>query len=125
MIGQSDAQTVGPSARVDILSALSEAGPTPQDTGDRASGREQGGPRRGKAASGGYRHHGSATTRIALAAAPGAGGNGGRAMNALWNWVLIVSGALLVLVEVAFGGFAGFDLVLIGSAFLIGGGAGL
>ena len=46
-------------------------------------------------------------------------------MNALWNWVLIVAGALLVLVEVAFGGFAGFDLVLIGSAFLIGGAAGL
>jgi membrane protein implicated in regulation of membrane protease activity len=32
---------------------------------------------------------------------------------------------LLVLVEVALGGFAGFDLVLIGSAFVIGGGAGL
>ena len=46
-------------------------------------------------------------------------------MNALWNWLLIVAGALLVLVEVAFGGFAGFDLVLIGSAFLIGGAAGL
>jgi membrane protein implicated in regulation of membrane protease activity len=42
-----------------------------------------------------------------------------------WNWVLMVAGALLVLVEVAFGGFAGFDLVLIGSAFLLGGGIGL
>ena len=42
-----------------------------------------------------------------------------------WNWVLIVAGALLTLVEIAFGGFAGFDLVLIGSAFVIGGGLGL
>jgi membrane protein implicated in regulation of membrane protease activity len=42
-----------------------------------------------------------------------------------WNWVLLVVGALLVLVEVAFGGFAGFDLVLIGSAFLVGGAVGL
>ena len=46
-------------------------------------------------------------------------------MNGLWNWVLIVAGALLVLVEVALGGFAGFDLVLIGSAFVIGGAVGL
>ncbi|MBI5709642.1 MAG: NfeD family protein [Candidatus Eisenbacteria bacterium] len=42
-----------------------------------------------------------------------------------WNWVLIVAGALLVLVEVALGGFAGFDLVLIGSSFLVGGALGL
>lgn len=42
-----------------------------------------------------------------------------------WNWVLIIGGALLVLFEVALGGFAGFDLVLIGSAFVIGGGIGL
>jgi membrane protein implicated in regulation of membrane protease activity len=42
-------------------------------------------------------------------------------MNPVWNWVLIVAGALLVLLEVAFGGFAGFDLVLIGSAFVLGG----
>jgi len=42
-----------------------------------------------------------------------------------WNWVLVVAGALLILVEVSFGGFAGFDLVLIGSAFLLGGGIGL
>ena len=42
-----------------------------------------------------------------------------------WNWLLIVVGALLVLVEVAAGGFAGFDLVLIGSSFLIGGALGL
>jgi len=46
-------------------------------------------------------------------------------MNAVWNWALIVAGALLVLVEVALGGFAGFDLVLIGSAFVIGGVVGL
>ena len=45
-------------------------------------------------------------------------------MDSIWNWVLVVGGALLVLVEVAFGGFAGFDLVLIGSAFIIGGAAG-
>lgn len=42
-----------------------------------------------------------------------------------WNWTLIVAGALLVLVEVSLGGFAGFDLVLIGSAFVIGGALGL
>jgi membrane protein implicated in regulation of membrane protease activity len=42
-----------------------------------------------------------------------------------WNWVLIVVGAVLVLVEVALGGFAGFDLVLIGSSFVVGGGIGL
>jgi len=46
-------------------------------------------------------------------------------MNSGWNWVLLVLGALLVLVEVAFGGFAGFDLVLIGSAFMVGGAVGL
>jgi membrane protein implicated in regulation of membrane protease activity len=46
-------------------------------------------------------------------------------MTSGWNWVLVVGGALLILVEVAFGGFAGFDLVLIGSAFLLGGGLGL
>jgi len=44
---------------------------------------------------------------------------------ALWNWVLIISGAVMILAEVALGGFAGFDLVLIGSTFLIGGGIGL
>ncbi len=42
-----------------------------------------------------------------------------------WSWVLIVVGGLSILVEVAFGGFAGFDLVLIGSSFVIGGGIGL
>jgi membrane protein implicated in regulation of membrane protease activity len=42
-----------------------------------------------------------------------------------WNWMLILAGAGLVLFEVALGGFAGLDLVLIGSAFLIGGALGL
>lgn len=42
-----------------------------------------------------------------------------------WNWALLIGGALLILVEVALGGFAGFDLVLIGSAFMLGGVVGL
>ena len=42
-----------------------------------------------------------------------------------WSWLLIVLGAVLVLLEVSFGGFAGFDLVLVGSAFLIGGVVGV
>jgi membrane protein implicated in regulation of membrane protease activity len=42
-----------------------------------------------------------------------------------WNWVLVIAGALMILGEVALGGFAGFDFVLIGSAFVIGGGIGL
>jgi len=46
-------------------------------------------------------------------------------MGAGWNWLLLVTGAVFILVEVAFGGFAGFDLVLIGSAFLVGGAVGL
>ncbi len=46
-------------------------------------------------------------------------------MSVQWNWVLVVLGALLVLVEVALGGFAGFDLVLIGSSFVLGGGIGM
>jgi membrane protein implicated in regulation of membrane protease activity len=41
------------------------------------------------------------------------------------NWLLIIAGALLILVEVALGGFAGFDLVLIGSSFVLGGAFGL
>ena len=44
---------------------------------------------------------------------------------ALWNWVLIITGAVMILAEVALGGFAGFDLVLIGSTFVIGGGIGM
>lgn len=43
----------------------------------------------------------------------------------LANWVLIIAGALCVLAEVAMGGFAGFDLVLIGSAVAGGGVVGL
>src|SRR5689334_6742435 len=42
-----------------------------------------------------------------------------------WSWLLVFAGAVLVLVEVLLGGFAGFDLVLIGSAFILGGVAGL
>ena len=42
-----------------------------------------------------------------------------------WNWVLIIAGAALILVEVGLGGFAGFDMVLIGSAFVVGGALGL
>lgn len=42
-----------------------------------------------------------------------------------WNWVLVIAGAVLVLIEVALGGFAGFDLVLIGSSFVLGGILGL
>lgn len=46
-------------------------------------------------------------------------------MATFWNWMLILGGAALILVEVMLGGFAGFDLVLIGSAFLLGGALGL
>lgn len=42
-----------------------------------------------------------------------------------WSWLLVFVGAVLVLVEVLLGGFAGFDLVLIGSAFILGGVTGL
>lgn len=42
-----------------------------------------------------------------------------------WNWVLLLTGALMILIEVILGGFAGFDLVLIGSAFVLGGAVGL
>jgi membrane protein implicated in regulation of membrane protease activity len=41
------------------------------------------------------------------------------------NWLLIIGGAALILVEVAFGGFASFELVLIGSAFIVGGVTGM
>ena len=38
-----------------------------------------------------------------------------------WSWLLVLVGALLVLIEVMLGGFAGFDLVLVGSTFILGG----
>ncbi len=46
-------------------------------------------------------------------------------MSVSWNWLLILSGAAMILIEVAAGGFAAFDLVLIGTAFVIGGAVGL
>jgi membrane protein implicated in regulation of membrane protease activity len=46
-------------------------------------------------------------------------------LNLNWNWVLVVVGAVMVLVEVALGGFAGFDLVLLGSSIVLGGALGL
>jgi membrane protein implicated in regulation of membrane protease activity len=46
-------------------------------------------------------------------------------MSTFWNWMLILGGAALILLEVMMGGFAGFDLVLIGSAFVLGGALGL
>jgi membrane protein implicated in regulation of membrane protease activity len=46
-------------------------------------------------------------------------------MSLNWNWLLVVAGALMILLEVALGGFAGFDLVLLGSALAIGGAVGL
>ncbi len=42
-----------------------------------------------------------------------------------WNWVLLLAGGLMILTEVLLGGFAGFDLVLIGSTFVLGGIVGL
>jgi len=39
----------------------------------------------------------------------------------LLNWLLIIAGAVCILAEVAMGGFAGFDLILIGSAGALGG----
>jgi membrane protein implicated in regulation of membrane protease activity len=41
------------------------------------------------------------------------------------NWILVIGGALLVLVEVILGAITGFDLVLIGSALMLGGILGL
>jgi len=46
-------------------------------------------------------------------------------MSTFWNWVLVITGAILILMEVLLGGFAGFDLVLIGSSFVVGGALGL
>src|SRR5690349_2826393 len=41
------------------------------------------------------------------------------------SWLLIIAGAVCILAEVAMGGFAGFDLILIGSAVALGGIVGL
>jgi membrane protein implicated in regulation of membrane protease activity len=41
------------------------------------------------------------------------------------NWALIVLGALMVLLEVVLGAITGFDLLLLGSAMLLGGALGL
>jgi membrane protein implicated in regulation of membrane protease activity len=41
------------------------------------------------------------------------------------NWILIIGGAILVLVEVLLGAATGFDFLLIGSALLLGGVLGL
>jgi membrane protein implicated in regulation of membrane protease activity len=41
------------------------------------------------------------------------------------NWILIVLGAILVLLEVILGAMSGFDLLLIGTALLAGGILGL
>jgi membrane protein implicated in regulation of membrane protease activity len=46
-------------------------------------------------------------------------------MTLQWNWVLVISGALMILAEVLLGGFTGFDLFLVGSSFLVGGAVGL
>ncbi|HEU5180228.1 MAG TPA: NfeD family protein [Candidatus Polarisedimenticolia bacterium] len=46
-------------------------------------------------------------------------------MSVSWNWLLILAGAAMILIEVAAGGFAAFDLVLIGTTFVIGGAVGL
>ncbi len=41
------------------------------------------------------------------------------------NWILIVVGAVLILLEVILGAISGFDFLLIGSAILLGGVLGL
>jgi membrane protein implicated in regulation of membrane protease activity len=41
------------------------------------------------------------------------------------SWVLVILGSILILIEVALGGFAGFDLVLVGSALVLGGALGM
>jgi membrane protein implicated in regulation of membrane protease activity len=41
------------------------------------------------------------------------------------NWILIIVGAVLVLLEVLLGAISGFDFLLLGSAILIGGVLGL
>ena len=46
-------------------------------------------------------------------------------MNLDWPIILLILGACMILVEVALGGFAGFDLVLTGSILVIAGAVGL
>jgi len=46
-------------------------------------------------------------------------------MNLNWPIVLMIVGAGMILAEVALGGFAGFDLVLMGSILVIAGSVGL
>ncbi len=41
------------------------------------------------------------------------------------NWILLVAGALLILLEVILGAITGFDFLLIGSALLLGGVLGM
>jgi membrane protein implicated in regulation of membrane protease activity len=41
------------------------------------------------------------------------------------NWLLVIAGAVLILVEVVLGAVTGFDFLLIGSAILLGGVLGL
>ncbi len=42
-------------------------------------------------------------------------------MSSVIDWLLIVAGALLILLEVLLGAVSGFDFLLIGSALLLGG----
>jgi len=46
-------------------------------------------------------------------------------MSTAWNWILVIVGVILILIEVVIGAASGFDFLLIGSAILIGGGLGL
>ncbi|HKA24670.1 MAG TPA: NfeD family protein [Candidatus Eisenbacteria bacterium] len=41
------------------------------------------------------------------------------------SWILVILGSIAILIEIALGGFAGFDLVLVGSALVLGGALGL
>ncbi len=41
------------------------------------------------------------------------------------SWVLVVVGAVLVVLEILLGALSGFDLLLLGSAILLGGAAGI
>lgn len=46
-------------------------------------------------------------------------------MQSSLNWILVVLGALLILLEVVLGAISGFDFLLIGTAMLVGGFLGL